>query len=274
MKISQTAVGKNVRLNRIFNNRSKKTIIVPIDHAVTIGPIEGLTNIKELMGKFTEGGANTIVMHKGLLRYSCFEHGNSLPVLLHLSASTALSPFPDSKILIGSVEEAIRLGADGVSIHLNIGDSSEGNMLKEVGEVITLAERWGIPVLAMVYGRGPKIKNPYSPDTIGHCARLADELGADIVKVNYTGEIDSFKRVVDACRIPVVIAGGPKLDSYRDILCMTHDSIKAGGAGISLGRNVFQANNPIKMLRALSGIVHQKWSVEDAVFNMEEPVEV
>jgi fructose-bisphosphate aldolase, class I len=166
---------------------------------------------------------------------------------------------------VGSVEDAIRLGADAVSVHLNIGDETERFMLSEVGRISTSTESWGMPLLAMVYARGPKVKSEYDPVAVKHCARLAEELGADVVKVPYTGDIDSFREVVEGCAIPVVIAGGPKMEDQKDILQMAHDSITAGGAGLSVGRNIFQAQNPTLLVRALNGIVHESWTVEQGL---------
>jgi class I fructose-bisphosphate aldolase len=122
-----------------------------------------------------------------------------------------------------------------------------------------------MPLLAMIYPRGEKIKDEYHKDVIKHAARVGDEMGADIVKVSYTGSPESFREVVDGCSIPVVIAGGEKMDSDRDILEMVKGAIEAGGAGVSIGRNVFQHANPGKMVLAISAIVHEGKSVSEAL---------
>ncbi|HBU36616.1 MAG TPA: fructose-bisphosphate aldolase, partial [Planctomycetaceae bacterium] len=124
---------------------------------------------------------------------------------------------------------------------------------------------WGMPVLAMMYARGPKITDEYAPEIVAHCARVGVELGADIVKVNYTGDPDSFSKVVDGCCVPVVIAGGPRLESERDLVQMVYDSIQAGGSGLSVGRNIFQHPNPKKIVSALNKVVHEDWDVEAAM---------
>ena len=148
-------------------------------------------------------------MHKGLIRCGCRHKGNDIGLIMHLSASTVLSPSNNYKALVGTVEEAIRHGADAVSCHVNIGDPQEEKMLYDLGRVGEACDNWGMPLVVMVYGRGPKIKNSYDPEVIAHCARLGNELGADIVKVSYTGDQASFADVVAGCCIPVVIAGGP-----------------------------------------------------------------
>lgn len=254
-------LGKSIRMERIFNRNTYRTIIVPLDHGVSVGPIFGLVDLRDTVNKVAEGGANAVLMHKGLPRRSHRGSGRDIGLIIHLSASSSLSPYPNAKTLVGSVEDALRLGADAVSVHLNLGDETERFMLSELGRISTSAEQWGMPLLAMVYARGPKIESEFDPEVVKHCARLAEELGADVVKVPYTGEIDSFKEVVDGCDIPVVIAGGPKMDNAKDILQMAHDALLAGAAGLSVGRNIFQADNPTALVRSLHGIVHENWDV-------------
>lgn len=258
-------LGKSIRLQRIFNRNTGRTIIVPMDHGVTVGPIYGLVDLRDTVNKVAEGGANAVVMHKGLVRCGHREKGRDIGLIIHLSASTQLSPYPNAKSLVGSVEDAIKLGADGVSVHVNLGDETERNMLADLGRVTSEAAEWGMPVLAMVYARGPKIKDGFDPEIVAHCARVGEELGADVVKVNYTGDPETFRKVVDACCIPVVIAGGPKMNNKRDVLQMVYDSIQAGGAGLSVGRNVFQDDDPATLVKALHGIVHEDLSVEEAM---------
>jgi class I fructose-bisphosphate aldolase len=257
-------LGKAVRLERIFDRNTGRTIVVPMDHGVTVGPIFGLVNLRETVNQCAEGGANAVLMHKGLPRCTHRGSGKDVGLIVHLSASTSLSPYPNTKILVGSVEDAIRLGADGVSVHVNLGDENERYMLESLGQVGSTAAGWGMPLLAMVYARGPKVKDEYDPEVVAHCARVGEELGADVVKVPYTGDIKSFSRVVDSCCIPVVIAGGPRLDSDADLLRMVHDSIQAGGAGLSVGRNVFQHADTPRLLKALAYIVHEDWDVDEA----------
>jgi len=148
---------------------------------------------------------------------------------------------------------------------VNLGDESERYMLESLGRITSSAADWGMPVLAMVYARGPKIEDEFAPEIVAHCARAGEELGADVVKVPYTGEMKTFSKVVDCCCIPVVIAGGPKLDSTEALFRMVHDSVQAGGAGLSVGRNVFQHQNVPKLTKALDGLVHQDWDVDEAV---------
>ncbi len=261
-------LGKAVRLERIMNRNNGRTIIVPMDHGVTVGPIYGLIDLREAVDNVADGGADAVLMHKGLPRCSHRQKGRDVGLIIHLSASTSLSPTPNAKTLVGTVEDAIKLGADAVSVHINLGDESEPRMLADLGNLCSRAGEWGIPVLAMMYARGPKVENEYDPKVVAHCARVGAELGADIVKVNYTGDPDTFQRVVEACCIPVVIAGGPKMDEDRDVVQMVYDAVSAGGAGLSVGRNVFQHDNPSKLVRALHKVVHEDAEVDEAMVGL------
>ncbi len=257
-------VGKEIRRERIFDRNTKRAIIVPLDHGFTVGPILGLVDLKETVNQIAEGGANAVLMHKGLVRCGHRTRGRDIGLILHLSGSTSISPYPNAKTLVSSVEEALKHGADGISVHINLGDESEREMLKETGACAEQAADWGIPMLAMVYARGPKVKDEYDPEIVAHCARVGEELGADVVKVNYTGDPETFRKAVDGVCVPVVIAGGPKLDSDSALLTMVYDSIQAGGSGLSVGRNVFQHANTAKLLTAIHGIVHDGMSVDQA----------
>lgn len=258
-------IGKRIRMQRIVNRENGRTVIVPLDHGLSAGPMPGIVDMHDTVSKVADGGANAVVMHKGMTSAGSRDHGRDIGLLIHLSASTGISPHANSKVLVGTVEDALRLGADGVSVHVNLGDEDEGRMLADLGRIASEADAWGMPVLAMIYARGPKVTNEYDPDLIAHCARVGAELGADIVKVAYTGDLHSFADAIAGCRVPVVIAGGPKLDSTEAFLRMVQDSLKAGASGLSVGRNIFQHPDPAALCRALSGIVHKDWSLEQAL---------
>jgi len=257
--------GKKIRLERIINPRTGKTVIVPMDHGVTLGPISGIHRIQEAVAAASLGGADAVVLHKGMVKAIGSAFDPSLGLIIHLSASTSLSPEPLKKSLVSSVEEAVRLGADCVSVHVNIGNEHEKEMLKDLSQVAAEAETWGIPLMAMMYPRGEKVKNEYDPMHIAHAARLAAELGADIVKVSYTGDPESFREVVEGTPVPVVIAGGPRMNSDKALLSMVRDAIDAGAKGTSIGRNVFQHPDPALMCRAIHSIVHQNKTVKEAL---------
>jgi len=219
-------------------------------------------NMQAIIDKLLKGGADAVVVHRGVAKN--VDTGQA-GLIVHLSASTTVGPDPNYKVQVCSVEEAVKIGADAVSVHINVGAEQEDKMLVKLGRVADDCDRYGMPLLAMMYPRGPKIQNQHAVDVVAHAARLGAELGADIVKTNYTGSIETFKEVVRGCHVPVIIAGGPKAETVQEVLQMVHDSINAGGAGLSIGRNVFQHENPTLMVKALSAIVHQGASVDKSL---------
>jgi len=258
-------IGKKIRLERIIDRNSRKTVIIPMDHGVTVGPIEGLADMRTAVSNVVRGGANAILMHKGIVRAGHRGAGRDVGLIIHLSGGTAMSPDPNAKELVCTVEEAIKLGADAVSVHINLGAETDNKMLRQLGYISERCMVWQMPLVAMMYTRGLNIKDEYNVDNVKHAARVAAELGADIVKVVYTGSVESFAEVVNGCTVPVVIAGGPKMDSDEDIFKMVESALKAGAEGISIGRNAFQHKNPTRMVQALSKMVHEGATVDEAI---------
>jgi class I fructose-bisphosphate aldolase len=228
-----------------------------------------------------DGGADAVVLHKGCVVAGSRDNPEKdLGLIVHLSASTSMG---DSirKRLVCTVEEALRLGADGVSLHINFGNKHEEEMLEQLGMVSEKIRYWGIPLMVMAYPRGEYVEARMREDNgvsfseekkikemsglIKHAARAVFELGASIIKISYTGDIASFQEITQSCPVPIVIAGGPKMDTDKELLQMVYDSIKAGGAGTSIGRNIFQHKGPEKMIKAISAIVHGDATVEGAM---------
>ncbi len=262
-------IGKAIRMERLINRETGNTVIIPMDHGVSMGPISGIIDIRESIDRVANGGANAVIIHKGLVRHGHRKRGKDVGLIVHMSASTSLSPKPNTKVLVCTVEEAIKLGADGVSIHVNLGDVNEDKMLEDFGRVSESCLEWGMPLIAMMYARGEHIKDQFDPEVVAHCARVAAELGADIVKVAYTGDPESFRKVTEGCPIPVVIAGGPKMNNDMEILEMVEGAMRAGAKGVSIGRNAFQHENPEKIVRAIAAIVHEGKSAKEAAEYLE-----
>jgi predicted phospho-2-dehydro-3-deoxyheptonate aldolase len=258
-------IGKMIRLERIIDRNSHKTVIIPMDHGVTVGPIQGLADMRTAISKVVAGGANAILMHKGIVSAGHRGTGKDVGLIIHLSGGTSMSPDPNAKELVCTVEEAIKLGADAVSVHINLGAETDREMLGQLGFIGERCLQWQIPLVAMMYTRGPKIKDEFDVKNVKHAARVGAELGADIIKVPYTDTIESFTEVVQGCPVPVVIAGGPKMDSDEDIFKMVEGALKAGAAGLSIGRNAFQHKKPEKIIAALCKMVHNNASIDEAV---------
>jgi fructose-bisphosphate aldolase / 2-amino-3,7-dideoxy-D-threo-hept-6-ulosonate synthase len=252
--------GKDRRIKRIMQP-DNRTVIVPMDHGLTIGPCRGIENMQNTINGLMNGGVDAVLVHKGIAKSVDI---GSTGLIVMLSGASNLNPNPNGKVQVCSVQEAVRLGADAVSVHINVGAQDEDRMLTTLGKVAEECERFGMPLLAMMYPRGPKITNEHGPEVVAHAARLGGELGVDIIKTNYTGDVESFRHVVECCACPIVIAGGPKTKTTKDVLEMTADSLKAGGVGVSIGRNIFQHDDTAAMVKAISAIVHKSASIEAA----------
>lgn len=255
--------GKALRLRRLTDPATGRFVLIPMDHGVSVGPIAGIEDAGQAVLQAAKGGATAVVLHKGLVRAAA-PHLGRAGLLVHLSASSSLNPDPNDKRLVGTVEEAVALGADGISVHVNIGAPRESAMVEDLGRVATECQRLGMPLLAMMYARGHDIRDPHAPEVIMHVARLGAELGADVVKCPYTGSVESFREVVRGCPVPVVISGGARMDSDRAVLRLVEDSMKAGAGGVSIGRNAFQHARPEAMTRAIADIVLHGRSAADA----------
>jgi fructose-bisphosphate aldolase/2-amino-3,7-dideoxy-D-threo-hept-6-ulosonate synthase len=257
-------LGKDVRLNRILKNG--KMLCIPMDHGISSGPLDGIKDITKFIYDTEESGLSCILLNKGIIRI--LPRPINIGLIAHMSASTSLGPDPNKKILLGSVKEAIRLGADAVSVHINIGSREEPMMLYSLGLIADECNKWSMPLIAMMYPRGENIKNPHDPSIISHAARIGAEAGADIVKTIYTGNTDTFKEVVKSCPVPIVIAGGPKSNTNKDILELCYGAIQAGCIGITFGRNIFTHRNPKKLIKALYEIIIENKKYEEVLENL------
>jgi class I fructose-bisphosphate aldolase/fructose-bisphosphate aldolase/2-amino-3,7-dideoxy-D-threo-hept-6-ulosonate synthase len=256
--------GKAVRMERIVDRKTRKAVIVPMDHGVTVGPIKGLVDMSKAVDQVAEGGANSVIGHLGLPKHGHRSYGRDVGLILHLSAASMLSPKPNKKVLVNTVENALRVGADGVSIHINVGDEHEAEMLRDFGKVVVDCNYWGMPLIAMMYPRGPLIKDEKDLEAVKLAARMGAELGADYVKTVYTGDPESFREVVEGCPAPILIAGGSKL-SDAEMFKSIEGAMQAGAKGVSIGRNAFQHKDPVLFVKAACAIVHENKTAEEAM---------
>jgi fructose-bisphosphate aldolase/2-amino-3,7-dideoxy-D-threo-hept-6-ulosonate synthase len=245
------AIGLRIRLSRIL--KDGKMLCIPMDHGITNGPISGIKNTHETIYNCENSGLTSVIINKGIIK--SFPRPPSIGIICHLSGSTSLGMAPNKKVLMGSVEEALRLGADAVSVHINVGGKEEPEMLQQLGIMADSCGEWNMPLIAMMYPRGENISNPHDPEIVAHAARIGAEAGADIVKTVYTGDSDSFKQVVKACPVPIVIAGGPKANTDQEILDMCAGAMESGAIGTTFGRNIFQHSDPPLILKALARII-------------------
>ncbi|MFD1569042.1 2-amino-3,7-dideoxy-D-threo-hept-6-ulosonate synthase [Halorubrum laminariae] len=252
--------GLTARLRRISTN--DRFLIVPMDHGITMGAVEGLVDIESTIDGVTSGGADAVLTQRGIAG-RVHPNKNDAGYIVHLNGSTTIGPDENDKRVTGTVEDAVRAGADAVSFHINVGSDHEPDQIEGLAELTADAERLGLPVLAMAYARGPGVDES-DPESLGHAVRLAEELGADVVKTGYSGDGDSFERVTESTRLPVVIAGGSK-GSDRETVEMVRGAMDGDAAGVSMGRSIFQHDDPEGIARAVSAIVHDDATVDEAL---------
>lgn len=246
---------RQVRLRRLFHHDDRRLFVVPLDHSVTDGPL-GVDDLDPLVGDLAVHGVDAVVLHKGSLRRLRHQWFADMSLIVHLSASTVHAPDPNAKYLVASVEEALRVGADAVSVHVNVGSDEERRQIADLAAVSEACDRWSVPLLAMMYARGPSITDSQSPTVVAHIASLAADLGADIVKTVYPGSPAGMAEVVRACPVPVVTAGGARLSDTDAVLAVVSDVLCGGAAGVAMGRNIFQADHPGRVAAAVSALVH------------------
>jgi predicted phospho-2-dehydro-3-deoxyheptonate aldolase len=254
--------GKDIRLAKILPFPGRKGCIVPVDHGATYGAISGIEKCYKTIENVRSGGGTAIVLHKGMLaRISQYPALLDANYIMHVSASTSFGKTQSEKVLVGTVEEAIRLGAVGVSVHVNLGVDKEPEMLRDFGIISEKCSEWGMPLLSMMYvtGAGNNVTG------IAHAARLAQELGSDLVKVDYPGSAEGMKQVINGVDIPVLIAGGSRINELEDFLRVVDEAVFGGASGVSIGRNIFQHKQTKRVTEAICNLLQEKWHLEECI---------
>jgi 2-amino-4,5-dihydroxy-6-oxo-7-(phosphonooxy)heptanoate synthase len=269
---SNDTFARRLRNRRLYHH-GDGLLVVPMDHAVTDGPFAA--DLNRLVGAVAGNGADAVVLHKGSVRRVDPRSFARTSLVVHLSAGTATAPDPHARCLVAGVEEALRLGADAVSVHVNVGARQQQQQLADLGAVAERCERWGLPLLAMMYPVGPgvgagrsasggqagqsgTVRDPHDPERIAHAAAIAAELGADLVKTPYPGSVAALQQVTRDCPIPVLVAGGAARPNQSDLLAWARDVMRAGAGGVAVGRNIFHHADPGAITRRLAAHVHER----------------
>jgi len=241
-----------------------RTVMLAIDHGYFQGPTTWLENPRKTITPLLPY-ADSLMLTRGVLRTSV-DPGQRTPVVLRVSGGTSILKELSDEVVTTSIEEALRLNASAVAVSVFVGSPNERQTLANLAQLVNEGERYGMPVLAVTaVGREMARDARY----LGLACRISAELGASIVKTYYC---EDFRRVVEGCPVPIVIAGGKKLPE-REALQMAHDAGSEGAVGVDMGRNIFQSSKPVGMIKAVRGVVHEGKSVEEAfrIFEKEKP---
>ena len=229
--------------------------MLAVDHGYFQGPTTGLENPKQLLRSLIPN-SDALMITRGLLRTTINSQSN-IPIVLRVSGGTSILKELSNEEITTSIEEAIRLNASAITSSIFVGGEYEKQSLVNLSKIVNEGERYGIPVLAVTaVGKDMNRDARY----LGLACRIAAELGAHVVKTYYC---ENFEQVVKGCPIPIVIAGGKKIPE-RDALQLAYNSIKSGAIGVDMGRNIFQSENPIAMIKAVRGVIHNNFSVSQA----------
>ncbi|HET6484643.1 MAG TPA: 2-amino-3,7-dideoxy-D-threo-hept-6-ulosonate synthase [Actinoplanes sp.] len=243
---------RRLRLRRLYGHRSSGLLVVPLDHAVGAGPMAHQGTLDGLLARLADVGTDAVVLHKGAVRRVRPDRFRTMSLILHLNASTNLAADPDAKYPVATVAEALRLGAEAVSVHVNLGSATEARQIAHLAATAEQCDRWGMPLLAMMYVRGPAVTAARDPEQVAHAVAVAAELGADLVKTALPDDPVAIARITAACSVPVLAAGG----TGGDVLARLEAALRAGAGGVAAGRVVFTAAEPGAVAGRLADLVH------------------
>ncbi len=241
--------GMQNRLAGIITPKTGRCVMLAVDHGYFQGPTTGLEKPGETVKPLLPF-ADALMLTRGVLR-NTIDPGWRTPIVLRVSGGTSIlkEDLSDEDITV-SIEDAIRLNASCLAISIFVGSDHERQSLTNLSKLCDRGQKYGIPVLAVTaVGKQMARDARY----LGLACRIAAELGAHVVKTYYC---DDFERVVGGCPVPVVIAGGKKIEE-RDALKLAHNAVSAGAVGVDMGRNIFQSKWPVAMIRSVRGIVHE-----------------
>ena len=248
--------GMKNRLSKIIKPSNSRCVMLAVDHGYFLGPTEKLENPRETIGPLLNY-ADSLMLTRGVLRTSVIPESNT-PIVLRVSGGSSIIGEDLSKeTIVTSIEEAIKLNASCLALSIFVGSKYEFQTLKNLSKLVNEGEKYGIPVLAVTaVGKEMARDSRY----LALACRIAAELGAHVVK---TYHCPDFNKVVEGCPVPVIIAGGKKL-AEREALQLTFDALEDGASGVDMGRNIWQSDNPVAMIKAVRAIVHENSTVKEA----------
>jgi len=250
--------GLRNRLSKIIKPETKRTVMLALDHGYFLGPISRLENPAKTIEPLAPF-CDALMLTRGVLR-NCFDSTISNAVVLRVSGgSSIVGADLSNEGITTSIKDALKLNASAVALSIYVGTAHEHQTLTNLARIIDEAQDFDLPVLA-VTAVGKELEKRDSKYLSLAC-RIAAEIGAHFVKTYYC---EDFEKVANSCPVPLVIAGGPKLATEHDVLLMAFNALQEGACGVDFGRNIWQSDYPIPMIRALRALVHENATVKDA----------
>jgi class I fructose-bisphosphate aldolase len=261
-------IGKLIRLKRIFSHPSGRLCSVAVDHFIGYGKLTaggGLSDLPEALERIVPGAPSAVTMSKGTAMHAWAPHAGKIPLIVQSGCFTA-----DDRVIewVTDPEECVRLGADAIAVAIGIFGPNEGRYIKILMQAVNEAARFDLPVIAHIYPRdfsGPTPKIVFDPEGIMWAARIGIEAGVDVIKVGYTGDVKSFRQVVESSPVPVVAAGGPKAKNLRESLTTMGEVVAAGARGATIGRNIWGVPKTAEAVRAFKAVILEDRSVDEAL---------
>jgi DhnA family fructose-bisphosphate aldolase class Ia len=261
------STGKSIRMRSIFRSDTGKTVVIAIDHGGIAGPLEGINDPGRLIRECAAGGADAVLTTRGFARAAVDSFDRGLSLILRMTGGFTILGGAFEEEMITSAETALRYGCAGAAVTVKFGHPKEGAFIRQASMAADSCEQWGLPLMVEAMATRKDMKQT-DPMGVKLASRAAAEIGADIVKTYYTGDPDSFAEVVSGTLVPVVILGGVKTDRMEDLFNDVFYAIQAGGAGIAIGRNIWQHGHTKAVVEAMAGIVHERWSVKQALAHL------
>jgi putative autoinducer-2 (AI-2) aldolase len=246
------------RLARLIQ-KDGRALFLPIDHGYFLGPIYKLEKPEETIKPLLPH-VDALMLTRGVLR-NCVDSNISKPIILRVSGGVSVAGEAlTNEGQITSIKEILRLNVQAVSMSIFVGSKHENQTLINLARLVDECEDYGIPVMA-VTAVGRELEKREAR-YLALCCRIAAELGARVVKTYYCKE--QFEKVVQGCPVPVVIAGGPKVDSELEVFKFVYDALQKGAIGVNLGRNIWQTEYPVAMMRSMRAVIHDNYTPEEA----------
>jgi class I fructose-bisphosphate aldolase len=267
-------LGKLIRLNRLFSHPTGRFCSIAVDHLLGYGQDMpgGLLHIKPSLAAIMAARPDAVTMHKGIAASLWPQYAGQVPLIIQ---GSGIKTDDSAQEMFATPEDAVRLGADAFAVAAFIRGATEGSMLRAVADSVRQASYYEIPIICHIYPRvwdaNGNVSISYRPEDIAWAARCAVEVGADVVKTPYCGDIAAHRQIVEDCPVPMVAAGGPKTSTFEEALRQMWEVVEAGALGATIGRNAWGFPNITANVEAFKAVIHDRLTPEQAMARVAVP---